>query len=168
MGVFTRLAEFDGKSSVTVESIKRSTEVSPALLGELVEITGVDDTNMQIGATWLLRAYLEEGAQLDTEQVGRFGGLLIHLHDGFARLHVCQFTHLILIPTAQAEAFAEFFRACLRSKNTFLRAWAPSGFWRLAEQHPQYQTEARALIEEALGDPAPSVRARARKVLAAE
>ena len=64
--------------------------------------------------------------------------------------------------------FAAFFRECLRSKNTFLRAWAADGLWRLADQHPPYESEARALIERALADPKASVRARARKILVGE
>ena len=162
MGVFLRLADFDGKSIMSLKAIKSSFEVSTELLDELVEIVGTDDANLQIGATWMIRAYLEDGAQLESQQVERLSGLLAAMKDGFGRLHVCQCMHLIRVPDPLAESFADFFRTCLASKNTFLRAWAPSGFWRLADQHPRYEPEARALIEKALADPAASVRARAR------
>ena len=63
MGIHLDLSGFDGKTLDELKSIKAVREPSSQLLGELVEITGGDDKNMQIGATWLLRAYLEEGAR---------------------------------------------------------------------------------------------------------
>ena len=166
MGVFTRLSGYDGKGVSSLKAIMRSTDPTSELLGELVEISGGEDANMQIGATWLLRAYLEDGARLGPTQVGRLAEFLGPMRDGFARLHVCQAMHHVQVPEPLAEAFAEFFRQCLGSKNTFLRAWAPSGFWQLAAQHARYEAEARTLIEKALTDPAASVRARARRTLA--
>ena len=166
MSVYLDLSRFDGKSLVELKSIKAARDSSSELLADLVEITGDDDKNMQIGATWLLRAYLEEGARLSAEQIGRLVLRLPTLHDGFSRLHICQSMRQIEVSARHAEAFAVFFRECLLSKNTFLRAWAPDGFCRLAARHPRYDAEVRVLIEKALADPAASVRARARKILA--
>jgi hypothetical protein len=114
-----------------------------------------EDKNMQTGATWLLRAYLEEGARLSALQVGRLAKALPDLYDGFGRLHVRQVMGAIEVPLRHSEALAGFFRACWQSKNTFLRAWAPDGLWHLAEQHQQYEAEARALLEKALADRPP-------------
>jgi hypothetical protein len=136
MGIFTRLAEFDGKSNATLKSIKRSTEVSTELLSALIEITGGEDAHMQMGATWLLRAYLEEGARLDAGQVERLSDSLAELHDGFGRIHICQSMPLIQVPEALAETFCDFFRS---SRGSRLRrpsrtrphrcGRAHAGFW---------------------------------------
>ena len=165
MSIHLDLSRFDGKSIAELKSIKVAREHSSELLGELVDITGDEDENMQIGATWLLRAYLEEGARLSAGQLSRLVATLPVMSDGFARLHICQVMREIDVPPGHAEAFAGFFRACSESENTFLRAWATDGFWRLADQHPQYEAEARALIEKSLSDAKASGRARARKVL---
>ena len=168
MSIHLDLSRYDGTSIAELESIKTAREISSELLGELVQITSDDDKNMQIGATWLLRAYLEEGARLSAGHLSRLVDALPAMADGFARLHICQVMREIDVPLRHAEAFAGFFRACSQSQNTFVRAWAPDGFWRLANQHSQYQAEARALIEKSLSDAKASVRARARKILVGE
>ena len=155
-------------SIAELRSITAAREHSSGLSGELGQITRDDDKNMRIGATWLLRAYLEEGARLSAGQVSRLVDALPTMADGFARLHICQVMREIDVPPRHAEAFAGFFRACSQSENTFVRAWAPDGFWRLADQHARYEAEARALIEKSLSDAKASVRARARKILAGE
>lgn len=168
MSIHLDLSRFDGRSIAELKSIKAVREHSSELLGELVDISGDEDKNMQVGATWLLRAYLEEGASLSAGQLGRLVATLPAMSAGFARLHICQVMREIEVPPRHAEAFAGFFRACSQGENTFLRAWAPDGFWRLAEQHSQYEVEARALIEKSLTDAKASVRARARKILVGE
>ena len=164
MSLHLELSRFDGKGIAELKSIKAAREHSSELLSELVDITGDEDKNMQIGATWLLRAYLEEGARLSAGQLGRLVDALPAMSDGFARLHICQLMREVDVSPRHAEALAGFFRACWQSENTFLRAWAPDGFWRLADHHPRYETEARAMIEKSLSDARASVRARARKI----
>lgn len=168
MNIHLDLSRFDGRNLDELESLKAVREHSSQLLGELVEITGRGDKNMQIGATWLLRAYLGEGARLSRVQLGHLVGPLPTLSDGCARLHICQVMREIEVPEQYRDAFASFFRACSKSEDTFVRAWAPDGFWQLANQYQQYEAEARALIEKSLADSRPSVRARARRILAEE
>lgn len=165
MSLHNDLARFDGKSIAVLEEIKAREVPSPELLDTLITIAGREDQHMQTGATWLIRAFIEDGATLPGEQVGRLASILPGLHDGFGRLHLCQAMRRLEIPREDAPAFADFFRSCDGTSNTFLRAWAPYGLFRLALQHEEYLTEAVARVERALSDPAASVRARARKTL---
>lgn len=165
MGLYNDLSHFDGKSVAVLEAIKAGTEAGPDLFDLLVVATGDEDKQMQTGAAWLLRAYLQDGGELSPEQVGSLAANLLDMHDGFGRLHICQAMDHITVPEEQAEAFADFFRSSQATKNTFLLAWAPHGFFRLALQHERYLDEARSMVESALTHSAPSVRARARKTL---
>ena len=128
MSIHLDLSRFDGKSIVELKSIKAAREHSPELVGELVDITGGEDKNMQIGASWLLRAYLEEGARLSEAQLSRLVDALPAVSAGFARLHICQVMREIEVPPGHAEAFAGFFRACSQSENTSSGPGPPTGF----------------------------------------
>ena len=167
MSLLYDLAQFDGKSTAVLQDIFQAhNPPSDGALDVLVDVLGDDDAHMQIGASWLLRAYLADGFRLTDTQVGRLASNLPGMHDGFGRLHICQAIRDLSVPSNQADVFADFMRASAASKNTFLRAWAPDGFFRLAEQHDRFMDEAKVMVVAALSDPAPSVRARARKTLA--
>ena len=158
----------DGKELTPLRDIKSGTPASPALMGLLVDTLVDDDMNAQIGGSWLLAAYLQDGVQLAQAQIAQLSAALANMRDGFGRLHICQAAEHLTVPGEKASAFAAFYRASAESDNTFLRAWAPSGLFHLASHHPVYMNAARDLVEKALSDPAPSVRARARKTLAGE
>lgn len=169
MALLYDLALFDGKAAAVLQDIFRANHPpSDDVLDTLVDVIGDEDRNMQTGASWLLRYYLADGFSLTAAQVARLASNLGAMHDGFGRLHLCQAIGHLDVPEAHAEAFADFMRTSAASKNTFLRAWAPDGFFRLAEQHDRFMEEANAMVVAALSDPSPSVRARARKTLAGE
>lgn len=166
MRVHLALAEYDGKRVDTLQDIKRAHRASRELLTDLVHLTTDDEGNVQAGATWLLRAYLTEGASLPTEQVAELAAALPDIADTWARLHVCQSVRYLEIAGPEAPRFAGFLRDCTTDRNTFVRAWATDGFSRLAHQHGAFADEAKRLLDAALVDPAPSIRARARQILA--
>lgn len=161
------LAQFDGKAVAVLEDIFRANHPpSDAVLETLVDTLGDEDAAMQTGASWLLRRYLEAGFALTAAQTGRLASILPKMHDGFGRLHLCQAIGHLVVPSDHAGDVAHFIRSCAASGNTFLRAWAPDAFFKLAGQHDRFADEANAMVVAALSDPAPSVRARARKTLA--
>lgn len=169
MSLLYDLAQFDGKAAAVLQDIFRANHPpSGDVLDTLVDVVGDDDAHMQTGASWLLRYYLADGFELTQAQVSRLASHLAGVHDGFGRLHLCQALRDLDVPSVDAEAFAEFIRDSAASRNTFLRAWAPDAFFRLALRHERYMDEARTMVVTALSDPAPSVRARARKTLADE
>lgn len=163
------LARFDGRSVSVLEGILRDHDPpTAALIDELLDALKDDETLVQAGASWLLREILARGCALGDAQFDRLAGSLEHIDDGFGRLHLCQALRHLRVSERHAESFAVFLRECLSSDNTFLRAWAPDGLFRLAEQHERFLGEATAAVEAALSDPAASVRARARRTLRGE
>lgn len=164
------LALFDGRNPEILQDVYHAhLPPSGEVLDALVDAVGDEDANMQTGASWLLRYYVQEGHALDSRQIGRLAGSLDAMPDGFGRLHLCHAIGPLTVPARHADAFAAFFRDSARtSANTFVRAWATHAFYRLAQQHDRFMAEARALVEAALTDPAASVRARARKTVSGE
>ena len=98
--------------------------------------------------------------------MAELAGALPDIQDNWARLHICQSIDHLGIAAADAPRFAGFLRDCTKDRNTFVRAWATDGFRRLARQHGAFADEAKRLLEAALADPAASIRARARRILA--
>jgi len=168
MTIINRLGHFDGKNVAVLQHLLSETPCTGEVLDDLLDAVAIDDASMQMAASWMLRQYLERGARLDPHRTRVLGEALPYVEAGFARLHLCQLMAHLQIPAEGAEAFAAFFRKSASHTNTFLRAWAPHGLHLLAQQHGEFADEARKMIEAALSDPAPSVRARARKTLAGE
>jgi hypothetical protein len=166
--IIGELGAFDGRDLSSLEALRARWSPTPAVLGQLVEAVAADTAEVAVGATWLLRAWLADGAPLAPDLVRRLAVRLADVPDGFARLHLCQAQRHLSVPTEAAPAFAAFLRACCASGNTFVRAWAPDAFIHLASDHPRFGDEAKAHLEGALGDPRASVRARARKTLRGE
>ena len=127
-------------------------------------IAGAREPDSDVVATWLLRAYLERGADLDRSRVAALLRSLPRLQHDDAKLHLCQSVALLDVPTRSAEPLARFLRPCAEGEAKFLRAWAVDAFVRLARQHSRYADEAGRWLERARRDPAASVRARARRI----
>ena len=165
------LADYDGTHVRTLEAIRDARTPDPADLAVLVDLAAHDDAKLAAGATWLLRAWVEGAGSdrpavaLPPDLVHRLAGRLDDVTDPWARLHLCQTVRSLSIPGADAGAFAAFLEACRTSPRPFLRAWSADGLHHLARQHPSWSSHAARALEDALGDPAASVRARARRIV---
>lgn len=161
----TALAAYNGRNIGPLEEILSEVPPSRRLLAELIDVA-TDDSNptMQIGATWLLRKYLERGQSLDAALCRTLAGGLERIETRWARLHLCQTLASIAVPADCLDAFASFCRRGIASEHPFLRAWAHDAFHRLARQHPTLAPEAAVLLDAAEQDRAPSVRARVRAI----
>jgi len=178
MNLAHELADYDGKTVAILEGIAarftardrilqdEDADRTPreTALRQSIRLAGTTDENVAIGATWLLRRWLEEGVRAGPHLVHELASALASIPSHWASLHVCQSIALLDIPAADAPTFAKFLRHCGESDHPFLRAWATDGLVRLAAQHPAHAREARTALEAALIDPAPSVRARARRI----
>ncbi|GJM21482.1 MAG: hypothetical protein DHS20C15_13970 [Planctomycetota bacterium] len=139
------------------------------LTRKLATLCADHDANLQVGASWLLRARLEwlaaEGVAPTPAFARTLADVLPELRDKWARQHLCQCLPLLAIPSDAAPAFEDFLRAAAGDPAKFLRAWGLDGFVRLSWQLPRLADEARDLLTRAADDDAASVRARARKLV---
>jgi len=75
---------------------------------------------------------------------------------------------VIPIQKQDKKSVENFLRKTLYNSNKFVRAWTYNGFYLLAKQHPEYHDETEALLESAIKNEAPSVKARIRNILKKE
>lgn len=159
------LSEFDGRDMTPLESVRKAHEPTAELVATLVAHMGSAEERIQIAATWLLKGFIRDGLELGDDQVVGLSETLSGIADGHAALHVCQLIGGLEIPESAADAYGAFARRGLDSSATFVRAWATDALHHIALQHPRYADEASAAVARALADPAPSIRARARKIV---
>ena len=166
MGITAELIDYDGKSVERLEAVQKRYAPDDEVLSELVRLSIHGEENPAIGASWLLHAWLSTGASLPRKATGELTDGLGELPGHWVRLHVCRLVPDLALTSAQAAAWAAFLDSCRREERPFHRAWATDGLVRLASGHPQHADRARRAVEDALTDPAASVRARARRILA--
>ena len=166
MGITTDLIDYDGKSVEQLEAMRARYMPDDEALAELVRLSLGPEENPAIGASWLLHAWLSEGAFLPAMATAALTDGLGELPGHWVRLHACRLVPELELAPAQAEVWADFLEGCRTEARPFLRAWATDGLVRLAAAHPEYSDAAKRAVEEAMSDPAASVRARARRILA--
>ncbi len=163
MSLRSEIEAWDGKSAGEIGRVYERHAGSRGFAGRLVRL--LDEPALQVGATWLLKRWFEEGGApeaLASELYARAGGLVAWE----ARLHLLQCMPYVPAPRGRAGAVARFLDGCLADENKFVRAWAYSGYYELALAHPRYRAEAVALLADAMEtETAASVRARVRRVL---
>ena len=136
--------------------------LAPSQIDALLK--GVGDPRTSVAATWVLRAALAAGQELDRSQTAALLRELTRIREDDARLHVCQSVVHLEVPSRSAAPLARFLRERLAGEHKFTRAWALDALVRLAQQHDGYRREALDALARAGTDPAASVRARARRL----
>lgn len=165
------LAEIDASKQVDrLEALhaELSDETGAAITSTLIQLCAADSAKVQVGASWLLRARLEQLAADEravAPSVAReLASRLPAVRDKWARQHLCQCLSILEVPATALEAFADFCRDAAASEAKFLRAWGIDGLLRLAWQHSSLTDEAVRRLDLAEEDDAASVRARARQL----
>lgn len=159
------IAAWDTKVVKIIEGVYERHAASRGFLKRIIGF--VPEPDLQIGATWLLKRHCEtvDGAvtpELADELYAGVG----RLTRWEARLHVLQCMVHIPVPSTRARAVAKYLDSCLSDENTFVRAWAYTGYAELARTNPRYQDEAIAFLEDALeSETKASVLARVRRTL---
>ena len=154
------IAGWDGKSAEAIGRIYTRHRTDLAFVRNILDYSKVG--SLEVGATWLLKRYVEEGGEPDA---GAVYGLVPGLGHWEAKLHVLQCMPRLQVPASQRKTVERFLRDCMADEAKFVRAWAYSGFHAHAAQYPAYRDEARRLLEAALQSEPASVKARIRKAL---
>lgn len=156
------LRRFDGKAVTILSEARAVFGDRRTFLTELVQLAGHEEPNVSDGATWLIKASLEDGIRLSSSQVEELFGRLDAVSSWPAQLHICQSIQHLEISVHQASAFADWLTPLLASDRPFLRAWSMDALQHLAKQNPTLAERAAAALNAAENDGAASVRARAR------
>ncbi|MEM8950998.1 MAG: hypothetical protein AAGA21_20025 [Pseudomonadota bacterium] len=119
---------------------------------------------MSIGATWIIKAELEEGATLSPALTERLIGSLNRLKAWQAMLHVCQIVDDLQLDADQAGRMTDWAKSLAGHSRPFLRAWSVHVRVALGRRFEDYQHEVDVALAAAERDLAASVRARARQL----
>lgn len=163
MSMQQEIADWNGKSTDDIQLIYSHYYHKPSFVSEILLL--IKQVLYQKGATWLLKKYLEDEGHLTHQEMGSVYRSLPELEFWEAKLHILQCMPLIPIQKSKVKAVESFLRDCLADQNKFVRAWAYNGFYLLANQYPEYQSEIDQLLDQAMRNEAASVKARIRNIL---
>ena len=163
MTLASEIAKWDGKSADDISDIYEAFHARSNFADQLLTLLG--DAENQKGASWLLKAWCEDGNRLDAAQCSSIYKVLSRLGCWETKLHILQCLSYMLIAKKDRKILESFLRSTLSDTNKFVRAWSYNGFYELARQHPEYREETEKLFEMAMRDEAASVKARIRNLL---
>jgi hypothetical protein len=162
MNLRNEVSRWDGKRTSYIEAVYLQHESDP-LLGRELGFMLVED-EVQLGASWLLKRYLESGQKLGPDETFSVLTSANGLKHWGSRLHFLQCLPYLRILNSEKDALAAFIRACVADSNKFVRAWAYNGFFELSEQYPEFNAEVEHYLEMGQSEAAASVRARIRNI----
>nr|MCP4417173.1 hypothetical protein [Chloroflexota bacterium] len=163
MSLEQEIRSWDGKSSTDVDAIYSRHYDDDFFVPNIIQFS--EQAVLQKGATWLLKHHLENGQIIEPKETSKIFKLLHKLDNWEAKLHILQCIPFMQIAKTEKEEVAIFLRKCLIDNNKFVRAWAYNGFYEISIQYPEYKKETKQLLETAMRDEAPSVKARIRNIL---
>jgi hypothetical protein len=163
MNLSLAIINWDGKSAEDIAKIYHQFHNDSAFVDTLLELLA--KIPYQVGSTWLLKHYFEEGYIFSDKQVSIYHKELFKLQTWEAKLHALQSFTYLPIAKASVKLVENFLRATITDNNKFVRAWSYNGFYVLAKQYPSYQKEVTQFLDLGLKDEAPSVKARIRNII---
>lgn len=163
MGLKQALLSWEGKSVHVIEAIYQQHRDSADFLNDL--FTFIAQTDLENGATWLLKRHLDAGATLQPDNIKAIYQTLPNLTHWEAKLHVLQCIPHMPIAETEKNVVERFLRKCLTEQNKFIRAWTYHGFYELAVQYPEYRGQVKDFFALAMRDEVASVKARIRNIL---
>ncbi|NJN79212.1 MAG: hypothetical protein HC797_01335 [Anaerolineales bacterium] len=133
-------------------------------MAQLLAIAEHEHTTMQVGATWILKRWLEEGVP----QVERLAANLVRLLKDATywevQLHLLQMLALLRIPARSLSVLKSLLPSMLMDDNKFVRAWALSVLAEIADQNEALRQDVIFTLHDAENDGNASVRARLRQI----
>ena len=158
------LLEFDGIAVSILSEARARCRDNDGFLDDLIGLCADPSGAVADGATWILKAELEEGTALSRAQTEALVAALDGLTARQSLLHVFQVVHRLHLTEAEAGRIIGRAKSFSDHKRPFLRAWSLHAVVVLARQFPKYRQDAEAALEQGEADKAASVRARARQL----
>jgi len=154
----TAIRESEGRSTTLLSEAAHRYRNEPGYLDALVLLSAQPERDVSDGATWMLKAALQEGRRLSEEQLTTLLAALPAIEAWQAQLHLCQSIAMLGVPKPCRTRLAAWLRDRLDAPRPFLRAWALDALCHLEGK----TEETLSLLDRMSADKAASVRARAR------
>ncbi len=156
--------EFDGKSVEPFEAAAALWSPDASSMNELVALAAGSDVRVQVGATWVLKRWIETGVGDPQPIAAVIVDLIPEEMAPDATLHLLQMLQHLELPTDRENAL---FRACstlTEHPKKFVRAWAYDGLGRVAIQNRKFRARVTKLFDDAEENQPASVLARIRNL----
>jgi HEAT repeat protein len=164
MNLIESLRQFDGKRTSDLERLSASMPRSADSVARLLAVAEHDDTTVQVGATWILKRWLEEGVPHVERSAVHLVQLLTHATYWQVRLHLLQMLASLRAPVKSLSVLTKVLPGLLMDENKFVRAWALAALADVADQTEALRQDVISMIQNAENDDAASVRARVRQI----
>lgn len=163
MDIAKTLRSYDGKRVAPFRAVAEAVRGAPeSAVPRLLELAGSDEAALQVGATWVVKYLAERGEGPEGEFAARAIDLLGRVDQPDAILHLLQTLPHMEIPAERTGSLCRTLERMIRSRRTFIRAWAYNGLGVLAAGNPALRPEVGALFDEAERSESASVRVRIR------
>ena len=159
-----RLLEFDGAAVSVLSEARADCRGHDRFFEDLIALSADPCGSVADGATWILKAELEDGAELTPQLAEVLVSALDRLTSWQSVLHVFQIIDKVRLNEAQAGRVIQRAKSFTVDKRPFLRAWSMHAIVVLGRAFVQYQHEAETALKQGEADKAASVRARARQL----
>ena len=168
MDIAAALRSYDGKRVAPFRAVAAVVRGAPEIaIGQLVDLATSNEMELQVGATWVLKHLAEQGAPPRGRGAARLLGLLGRPIAPDAILHILQTLPHMRIEAGQHEALRRSLLALIKSRSTFIRAWAYNGLGILAADDPSLRSEVERLFDQAMKTDSAAVKVRIRHARAA-
>lgn len=168
MDIAATLRRYDGKQVAPFREVAEDLPDAPeSAVGELLDLAASNEMALQVGATWVIKHLAEHGTTPRGPQAETFLHLLNRPLAPDALLHVLQTLPHLEIESGWQGALRDTLFALVKSRHTFIRAWAYNGLGILAAQEPSLRHEILALFDHATKSETAAVKARIRHARAA-
>lgn len=164
MDIDAWLDQFDGKNISTLSEARMACRDRPDYLDVLIALCRDTRGCFADGASWMLKAELEDGTALAADQIENLSQALKAVPTWQAWLHICQMIDHLSLTAPQAQRFVDWGQGLRDHKRPFLRAWSLHLLVFIAKEFPTYADAAEQALILAEQDTAASVRARARQL----
>ncbi len=164
------LRSWDGRDVLAFTEVANVLPAEAASVSELVRLVRRaerardGDEAVQVGATWVLKRWLESGHSFDRRVGGQVAALLQRELCWGATLHLLVMLPRLDLTTARLLKLRPRLDVYCGAASPFVRAWAYNGLGLLAARDPGLRPEIEALFDEAMASDQASVRARIRNV----
>ena len=168
MDIAATLRSYDGKRVTPFREVADAVRDAPeSAVGQLVELAASDEVELQVGATWVLKHLAERGSAPCGPSAAKLLGLLSRSVAPDALLHILQTMPHMHIDADQRSGLGDALMELIKSRHTFIRAWAYNGLGVLAAHDPSQRSEVERLFDRAVKTDTAAVKARIRHARAA-
>ena len=162
--ILSRLETYDGVATSILTETQKLCNDGPDFLEKIISLIAYPSEKISEGATWILKAEIENGAALPPDYVDLICDKLDHIQSWQAILHILQLSDKLTLTSNQAQMISCWAEKFLDHQRPFLRAWSLNALIKAMMASTANAEIIESILSRAEEDEAASVRARARKL----